>query len=70
MDLWCGVWLRTAAPKEDEEIRLTDIQYFGRMFWLLTASCLVVYGTILPFNIIAGSFLQDRYGSTPSLMCA
>ncbi len=56
-----GAAAKEGQPKEDEEIRLSDIQFFGKSFWLLTASCLVVYGTILPFNIIAGSFLQDRF---------
>ena len=45
---------------EIEQVRLTDVQYFGRPFWLLTTSCLVVYGTVLPFNNIASTFLQTR----------
>lgn len=45
---------------EVEQIKLSDVQYFGRPFWLLTTSCLVVYGTVLPFNNIASTFLQTR----------
>ncbi len=33
---------------------------FQPMFWVLSVCCLVVYGTILPFNNIASSLLQVR----------
>eukprot|EP00039_Didymoeca_costata_P016515 m.297845 g.297845 ORF g.297845 m.297845 type:complete len:690 (-) comp16404_c0_seq4:67-2136(-) len=45
---------------EEEEISLTDVRYFKLPFWLLTFSCFVVYGTVIPFNSIAGQFFQHR----------
>ncbi len=36
------------------------ISQFGIMFWLLSASCVVVYGCVLPFNNIASGVLLER----------
>ena len=44
----------------DEVVKLTDILKFKTPFWLLTFSCIVVYGTVIPFNTIAGAFFQHR----------
>jgi len=51
--------------EDDEEegeqaVRLSDIRYFGALFWLLSASCLIVYGAVLPFNNIASGLLLER----------
>ena len=46
---------------ESEPIRLSDIRAFPRSFWLLTFSCVVVYGCVLPFNNIASTFLIQKY---------
>ena len=35
-----------------------ELRSFSLMFWILSLCCLVVYGTILPFNNIASSLLQ------------
>lgn len=50
----------SATVKSDEKISLTDVRYFKAPFWLLTVSCIVVYGTVLPFNNVASAFLQHR----------
>ena len=34
---------------------------FGRPFWLLAASCGLLYGAIVPFNSISQAFLLERY---------
>ena len=39
---------------------LNHVKKFGIMFWLLSASCLVVYGCVLPFNNIVGGILLER----------
>jgi MFS family permease len=44
----------------EEEIRLSDAANFGVMFWLLSLSCLVVYGCVLPFNNVASPILLER----------
>jgi len=44
----------------DDPVKLSDILKFKTPFWLLTFSCIVVYGTVIPFNSIAGSFFQHR----------
>jgi len=45
---------------EDENIKMTDVKYFTAPFWLLTFSCIITYGTVIPFNSIASSFFQHR----------
>eukprot|EP00520_Triparma_pacifica_P017792 CAMPEP_0118668346 /NCGR_PEP_ID=MMETSP0785-20121206/20294_1 /TAXON_ID=91992 /ORGANISM="Bolidomonas pacifica, Strain CCMP 1866" /LENGTH=588 /DNA_ID=CAMNT_0006562907 /DNA_START=19 /DNA_END=1785 /DNA_ORIENTATION=+ len=44
----------------EEEINLSDALKFDTMFWLLSLSCLVVYGCVLPFNNVAGGILLER----------
>ncbi|GMH54858.1 hypothetical protein TrRE_jg6886, partial [Triparma retinervis] len=54
----------------EEEINLSDALNFGTMFWLLSLSCLVVYGCVLPFNNVAGGILLERnYFLTPPDNC-
>jgi len=53
--------LPSGAPTaEPEEVKLSDVRHFNKMLWLLTASCVVVYGCVLPFNNTASSFLLER----------
>lgn len=51
-----------------DEVRLTDFRKFGILFWLLTISCFVVYGCVLPFNNVASGILLERnyYKPAPS----
>lgn len=42
------------------EIHITDFRKFGVMFWLITASCFVVYGCVIPFNSVASGVLLER----------
>uniref|UniRef100_A0A6U3WEK3 Lysosomal dipeptide transporter MFSD1 n=2 Tax=Ditylum brightwellii TaxID=49249 RepID=A0A6U3WEK3_9STRA len=44
---------------------LSDVKRFGSMFWLLSLSCLVVYGCVLPFNNVASGLLLERNYFTP-----
>ena len=53
---------RVIEAKSDERIKFEDIKAFVLQYWLLTASCLVVYGTVLPWNNIGGSFIKTKYG--------
>uniref|UniRef100_I2CPB7 Lysosomal dipeptide transporter MFSD1 n=1 Tax=Nannochloropsis gaditana (strain CCMP526) TaxID=1093141 RepID=I2CPB7_NANGC len=47
-----------------------ELGSFSGMFWTLSMCCLVVYGTILPFNNIASSLLQERdYFRPPPPSC-
>ncbi|KAM3569251.1 hypothetical protein VYU27_008651 [Nannochloropsis oceanica] len=47
-----------------------QMKSFSAMFWTLALCCLAVYGTILPFNNIASSLLQERdYFRTPPPSC-
>jgi len=45
-----------------EDFHIEYLWNFDGTFWLLVLSCVVVYGTILPFNNIAGSLFQDKFG--------
>ncbi|GMI27444.1 hypothetical protein TrCOL_g3605 [Triparma columacea] len=60
----------TDEGDSDEEINLSDALNFGSMFWLLSLSCLVVYGCVLPFNNVAGGILLERnYFLDPPSTC-
>lgn len=51
-------------PKDDiptEQVNLGDVRYFPRVYWLLCASCVIVYAAVLPFNNIAEGLLEDKY---------
>jgi MFS family permease len=48
----------------------SQVTKFGTMFWLLSASCIVVYGCVLPFNNIASGLLLERnYFTDPPSDC-
>eukprot|EP00937_MAST-01D_sp_MAST-1D-sp2_P005672 g5672.t1 len=49
-----------AGAGESEAVSISDVKHFGKLLWLLTASCVVVYGCVLPFNNTASSFLLER----------
>jgi len=38
-----------------------DVRTFSSSYWLLLASCVVVYASILPFNGIASNEISDKY---------
>ena len=49
---------------------LVHVRKFGTMFWLLSASCVLVYGCVLPFNNIASGILLERnYFTSPPSDC-
>ena len=53
-----------------EQINVRDALHFGKMFWILSFSCLVVYGCVLPFNNVASGILLERnYFRDPSPGC-
>ena len=39
---------------------ISHISTFGSMFWLISMSCIVVYGCVQPFNNIASGILLER----------
>ena len=45
---------------DDEQIHLSSMCSFGPLFWLLSLSCMVVYGCVLPFNNVASGLLLER----------
>jgi hypothetical protein len=51
-----------APAAADPPANFSDIKNLSGMFWLVTLSCLVVYSSVLPFNGVASSILQDRFG--------
>jgi MFS family permease len=74
----CNVWSvvldkshsqRLGMPEgngSDEEVSLRDVLRMPRLFWLLSALCVVLYCGILPFNNIASAFLvETRYNHLP-----
>ncbi len=63
---------KSPDPSPDSEaIHLSDAKNFGAIFWLLSLSCLVVYGCVLPFNNVASGILSERnYFMDPPSSCA
>ncbi|KAL7546194.1 hypothetical protein ACHAWF_009534 [Thalassiosira exigua] len=54
----------------EAEVRVTDVRKFGPLFWLLTLSCFVVYGCVLPFNNVASGILLERnFFTSPPQNC-
>ena len=49
-----------ADSKDDAAVKLSHITRFGTNFWLLTISCMVIYGCIIPFNNVASGILLQR----------
>ncbi|ETO21391.1 transporter belonging to the MFS superfamily [Reticulomyxa filosa] len=49
-----------------ERVNFDDIKEFDRRYWLLTISCLVVYGCVLPWNNIGSNFISKKYGYSDS----
>eukprot|EP00753_Platysulcus_tardus_P008382 PLAT15939.1.p1 GENE.PLAT15939.1~~PLAT15939.1.p1 ORF type:complete len:489 (+),score=248.38 PLAT15939.1:562-2028(+) len=47
--------------EEEQDVSLWDARHFGLQFWLLAASCIVVYCSVLPFNNIASDFMLSKY---------
>lgn len=47
-------------PAKKAAVMLDQMGKFSRPFWLLALCCVVVYGTVLPFNNVASALLQDR----------
>lgn len=45
----------------DPPVEFSDIFKMSRMYWLITGSCLAIYSSILPFNMIAGKLLQVKF---------
>ncbi|KAF0691106.1 Aste57867_17604 [Aphanomyces stellatus] len=43
-----------------QSMSFTDLRQFGPLFWLLSISCMVVYGCVIPFNSVASSLLMER----------
>lgn len=49
-----------AADIDDKKVSFSDVFNFSHAFWVLSISCVVVYGCILPFNNIASALLLQR----------
>eukprot|EP00742_Colponemidia_sp_Colp-10_P008520 GILJ01009232.1.p1 GENE.GILJ01009232.1~~GILJ01009232.1.p1 ORF type:complete len:436 (-),score=60.05 GILJ01009232.1:46-1353(-) len=55
-------------PSTSEEVNLSVIRHFSKLFWLLTVVTVILYCSILPFNNIASSFLIEKwYHTMPKL---
>ena len=54
--------LHVPQAHSGEVVQLSDIKEFNAQYWLLTISCIVVYGCVLPWNNIGGNLIQTEYG--------
>eukprot|EP00584_Thalassiosira_punctigera_P022751 CAMPEP_0172574812 /NCGR_PEP_ID=MMETSP1067-20121228/136891_1 /TAXON_ID=265564 ORGANISM="Thalassiosira punctigera, Strain Tpunct2005C2" /NCGR_SAMPLE_ID=MMETSP1067 /ASSEMBLY_ACC=CAM_ASM_000444 /LENGTH=682 /DNA_ID=CAMNT_0013367447 /DNA_START=617 /DNA_END=2668 /DNA_ORIENTATION=- len=58
------------AAAAESGVRITDVRKFTPLFWLLTLSCFVVYGCVLPFNNVASGILLERnFFTSPPAHC-
>lgn len=51
---------REGRPVSPLAAILASLRQFRPSFWMLTISCLAVYGCVLPFNNVASSLLMER----------
>lgn len=48
---------------EEEKFHLKDIKEFERPYWLLVASCVLIYCVLFPYlSIVCAQMLTDKYG--------
>lgn len=48
---------------EDEKFKISDLKKFERPYWLLSASCVLCYMVIFPYNSnLSNQMLQIKYG--------
>lgn len=60
----------TESDEAKDPVKLSDVFSFKQAFWIVTLSCVVVYGCVLPFNNIASSLLLERdYFMSPPSAC-
>ena len=50
----------TPSPTKPHTI-WTSIQFFPAQFWLLCCICILLYGTVVPFNTFMSDFLQSKW---------
>ncbi|DAZ99603.1 TPA: hypothetical protein N0F65_001431 [Lagenidium giganteum] len=61
--------------KRKSSIRLSDFRHFGGLndsvpFWLILAGCISIWGSIIPFQTVAGTLLLERdYFRKPPADC-
>jgi len=66
MDKREGERTRLAEATSDEHVSMKDVMNMPRLYWLLTALCVVLYSAILPFNNIAsGYFVETAFAEQP-----
>eukprot|EP01012_Entosiphon_sulcatum_P037961 TRINITY_DN4896_c0_g1_i2.p1 TRINITY_DN4896_c0_g1~~TRINITY_DN4896_c0_g1_i2.p1 ORF type:complete len:586 (-),score=68.17 TRINITY_DN4896_c0_g1_i2:192-1925(-) len=51
----------SGAAEQEYPIRLPDILRLSKQFWLVCFIICLLYGTVIPFNIIESKFLQDKW---------
>jgi ABC-type thiamin/hydroxymethylpyrimidine transport system permease subunit len=45
-----------ATLDPSDRVKLSDVKYFTKLYWLITVNCAVVYICVLSFNNIASQF--------------
>eukprot|EP00850_Spirogloea_muscicola_P022497 SM000298S10951 [mRNA] locus=s298:37789:41726:- [translate_table: standard] len=50
------------TPAEHKSTLLEDVKAFPFQLWLLTASCVIVYATVIPFNNVAAGVIMGKWG--------
>ena len=53
----------SAALSDEDKFKFSDLREFNRLpFWLVTASCVIIYMVIFPYIQYAPDMLEERYG--------
>eukprot|EP00850_Spirogloea_muscicola_P009118 SM000050S17043 [mRNA] locus=s50:761397:765322:+ [translate_table: standard] len=50
------------TPAEHKSTAVEDVKAFPFQLWLLTASCVIVYATVIPFNNVAAGVIMGKWG--------
>lgn len=57
-----GNQVRASVTKPEESIwDFRAMRIFPRSFWLICIICILLYGTVVPFNNIASDFLMSKW---------
>ena len=55
IDLYADKVDKTEAARvsDEDKFKFKDLLYMGKMFWLIAANCVLIYGTIFPFQQVS-----------------
>jgi len=66
--VWIDAWAEkkdgvSSEISEEEKFKMSDLRQFNELpFWLVTASCVIIYMVIFPYVQYSSDMLEERFG--------